>query len=38
VDPVVRLRVDDVSDPTPYWLLSTRHPDEIIAAIAQAKA
>jgi hypothetical protein len=38
VDPVVRLRVDDVSDPTPYWLLSTRHPDEVIAAIAQAKA
>jgi Protein of unknown function (DUF3093) len=29
---VVRVQLDDPSDPTPYWLVSTRHP----AALAEA--
>jgi hypothetical protein len=30
---VVRVPITDVSDPAPYWLLSTRHPNELAAAI-----
>lgn len=29
----VRVRIDDPADPAPYWLLSTRHPDRLAAAI-----
>jgi hypothetical protein len=36
----VRVRLTDPADPTPYWLVSTRHPtllaDELTAAIAAA--
>ncbi len=36
----VRVRLTDPADPTPYWLVSTRHPgllaDELSAAIAAA--
>ena len=38
VDPVVRVELTDENDPTPYWLLSTRHPEQLEAAIATAKA
>lgn len=38
VDPVVRIAVVDPDDPTPYWLVSTRRPDELAAAIASEKA
>jgi hypothetical protein len=38
VDPVVRLEVLDVKDPTPYWIVSTRRPDELIAAIDSTRA
>jgi hypothetical protein len=31
----VRIPVEDPSDPTPYWLLSTRHPRTLAAALAQ---
>ena len=30
---VVRVPITDASDPAPYWLVSTRHPDELAAAI-----
>lgn len=30
--------ITDAKDPIPYWLFSTRHPDEVIAAIRKAKA
>jgi hypothetical protein len=30
----VRVRIDDPDDPAPYWLLSTRHPVELSAALA----
>lgn len=33
VDPVVRIEITDPSDRTPYWLTSTRHPDELLAAL-----
>ncbi|MDI2098025.1 DUF3093 domain-containing protein [Ruicaihuangia caeni] len=37
VSPVVRVEVLDEHDPVPYWLLSTRRPEEVAAAIAGAK-
>jgi hypothetical protein len=33
VDPVVKVPLLDASDPAPYWLLSTRTPERLIAAI-----
>ncbi|TAL41490.1 MAG: DUF3093 domain-containing protein [Salinibacterium sp.] len=38
VDPVVRVELNDEQDPTPYWLLSTRRPAELIAALEAAKS
>ncbi len=32
----VRVTVVDPGDPTPYWLLSTRHPGQLAAAIEEA--
>jgi hypothetical protein len=29
----VRVTIADPSDPTPYWLVSTRHPDELARAL-----
>jgi hypothetical protein len=37
VSPVVKVDVLDASDPTPYWIVSTRHPDRVIAAISRAR-
>jgi hypothetical protein len=33
VDPVLRVAVTDPDDPVPYWLVSTRRPEELRAAI-----
>ena len=33
IDPVVRIEITDPSDRTPYWLTSSRHPDELVAAL-----
>jgi hypothetical protein len=33
VRPMVRVIVDDPADPTPYWLVSTRRPEELLAAL-----
>jgi hypothetical protein len=38
ISPVVKVNVDDADDPTPYWLVSTRHPREFIAALKTARA
>jgi hypothetical protein len=38
VGPVVRVDVLDENDPTPYWVVSTRHPEDVVAAIAKARA
>jgi hypothetical protein len=31
----VRIDVADIADPTPYWLVCTRHPDRLDAAITE---
>jgi hypothetical protein len=33
VGPLVLLVLDDPDDPTPYWLISARHPDRVLAAL-----
>lgn len=33
VGPMVLVVLDDPDDPTPYWLISARHPDRVIAAL-----
>lgn len=35
IDPVVRIEITDPSDRTPYWLASSRHPDELVAALSR---
>jgi hypothetical protein len=30
----VRVEITDPADPTPYWLVSTRHPDRLAGALA----
>ncbi len=37
ISPVVKVIVDDANDPAPYWLVSTRNPTALIAALAQAR-
>ncbi|ANH39996.1 hypothetical protein I601_3590 [Nocardioides dokdonensis FR1436] len=32
----VRVQIEDPADPTPYWLLSTRRPTELAAALSAA--
>ncbi|MDN4173180.1 DUF3093 domain-containing protein [Nocardioides sp. SOB77] len=34
----VRVTVTDPADPAPYWLVSTRHPDRLAAAVTAARA
>lgn len=34
---VVRVHLDDPQDPTPYWLVSSRRPDALAAAIEQGR-
>ena len=36
VSPVVRVELTDPDDPTPYWLVSTRRPEELVAALTAA--
>jgi hypothetical protein len=33
VGPMVLLVLDDPDDPTPYWLVSARHPDRVLSAL-----
>lgn len=37
IDPVVRIEVTDASDPVPYWLVSTRHPEAVLDALQKTK-
>ena len=37
ISPVVRVEVLDEKDPAPYWLVSTRRPEAVVDAIAEAK-
>lgn len=34
IDPVARIEITDPDDPAPYWLVSTRRPEALAAAIA----
>lgn len=38
IKPMVLLVLDDPDDPTPYWLISTRHPERVLAAMGVADA
>ena len=38
VDPVVRIEVEDPNDPAPYWVVSTRRPEELRAALTAARS
>lgn len=33
IGPMVLIVLDDPDDPTPYWLVSCRHPDRVLAAL-----
>lgn len=33
VKPVVKIAITDPNDPVPYWLVSTRHPNELIRSL-----
>jgi hypothetical protein len=33
VAPMILLVLDDPDDPTPYWLVSCRHPDRVLSAL-----
>ncbi|MDQ0028863.1 DUF3093 domain-containing protein [Arthrobacter bambusae] len=35
IDPVVRIEITDPADRTPYWLTSTRRPEELVAALSK---
>jgi hypothetical protein len=35
IDPVVKITVLDSDDPIPYWLVSTRRPEELISSLGQ---
>jgi hypothetical protein len=37
IAPVVKIEILDEKDPTPYWVVSTRHPKAVIAAIEAAR-
>jgi hypothetical protein len=37
VDRAVRVDVADPLDPTPYWLVATRHPQALVAAVHQVR-
>ncbi len=36
IDPVVRIEITDPDDPTPYWLVSTRRPAQLAAALGSS--
>jgi hypothetical protein len=38
VKPVVKVPVVDPSDPAPYWLISTRRPDQLVRALNEHPA
>jgi hypothetical protein len=35
--PVVKVPVTDPQDPAPYWLLSTRNPDQLVRVLSEAR-
>jgi hypothetical protein len=37
IGPGVQLWLDDPDDPTPYWVISSRHPDRVLAVLNAAR-
>ncbi|MBL7253724.1 DUF3093 domain-containing protein [Paractinoplanes lichenicola] len=37
IGPAVQVLLDDPDDPTPYWIVSTRHPVELATALLKAR-
>ena len=37
IGPAVQVLLDDPADPTPYWVISTRHPVELATALLAAR-
>jgi hypothetical protein len=37
VSPIVKIELADQTDPTPYWIVSTRTPDALVAALMAAR-
>ena len=37
ISPVVRIELNDPNDPTPYWLVSSRRPEELAAALTRSR-
>jgi hypothetical protein len=33
IGPGVQVWLDDEDDPTPYWVVSTRHPEQVVRAV-----
>lgn len=38
IDPIARIMLTDPDDPTPYWVVSTRRPEQLAAAIVAASS
>ena len=38
IDPVVKIQITDPADRTPYWLTSSRRPEELVAALTETGA
>ncbi len=36
IGPMVLVVLDDADDPTPYWLVSSRHPERVLSALRAA--
>lgn len=36
ISTAVTIDVTDPADPTPYWFISTRHPEELVSALSKA--
>ena len=37
ISPIVKVELTDPEDPTPYWVVSSRHPEKVVDALLQAK-
>jgi hypothetical protein len=37
IGPGVQVWVDDEDDPTPYWIVSSRHPERVVTAVRAAR-
>lgn len=38
VNPIAKVQITDPADPVPYWLVSSREPEKLVAALEAARA